>query len=203
VASGRTGRPSEGGRARIVRSALEAFAEQGYDATAIADIARRAGVAKSVIYHHYGSKAGLYRAVMTAGTKDLVAHVAATRPNSAGDWPWLRAGVTAYFQFIRDHPSVWRLLVRDTPAKPELEEIHEHVQRERNDAMAALITSEPLKDRQLGPKRESFATLLITATKALGDWWLDHRDIPLETIVEILIDFADAAFKRLTSSEGA
>ncbi|MGA2166070.1 MAG: helix-turn-helix domain-containing protein, partial [Solirubrobacteraceae bacterium] len=108
-----------------MRSALEAFAEQGYDATGIAEIARRAGVAKSVIYHHYGSKAGLYRAVMMAGTKDLVAHVAATQPNSAGDWPWLRAGVTAYFEFIRDRPSVWRLLVRDTPAEPELEEIHE------------------------------------------------------------------------------
>jgi hypothetical protein len=34
--------------------------------------------------------------------------------------------------------------------------------------MAALITSEPMKDRQLGPKRESSATLLITATKTRG-----------------------------------
>jgi hypothetical protein len=42
--------------------------------------------------------------------------------------------------------------------------------------------------------------LLITATKALGDWWLDHRDIPLEAVVEILMDFADAAFKQLASS---
>jgi AcrR family transcriptional regulator len=184
-----------------VLGALAAFAEHGYDATGIADIARRADVAKSVIYHHYGSKAGLYSAVVQAGTDDLVTHVAAARPDSHGDWRWLRAGVRAYFEFIRDRPAVWRLLVRDPPTAPELEAIHERVRRERRDAMAAMMTSEPAKDRRLGPRREAFATLLITATKAFGEWWDQHRDVSLETAVETVVNFADAAFERLVTSE--
>jgi AcrR family transcriptional regulator len=39
----------------ITRAALECFAEKGYDATRIADIAQRAGVSVAALYNHYRS----------------------------------------------------------------------------------------------------------------------------------------------------
>lgn len=43
-------------RAEIVKSALELFAEKGYDGTTINDIAKAAGITPGAIYRHFKSK---------------------------------------------------------------------------------------------------------------------------------------------------
>ncbi|HEY0704417.1 MAG TPA: helix-turn-helix domain-containing protein [Candidatus Acidoferrales bacterium] len=47
-------------RARIVDAALKHFAEQGYHAARIEDLAAQLGVAKGSIFQYFGSKAGLF-----------------------------------------------------------------------------------------------------------------------------------------------
>jgi AcrR family transcriptional regulator len=49
--------------ARIRDAALQQFAARGVGATSIRDVAKRAGVSPGLVQHHYGSKAGLRRAV--------------------------------------------------------------------------------------------------------------------------------------------
>ena len=51
-------------RARILEAALDTFCEKGYSAC-VDDIARRAGVVKQTLYHHYGSKESLFREALT------------------------------------------------------------------------------------------------------------------------------------------
>ena len=43
-------------RARILAQAAQLFAEQDFSGTSIGEIAQRAGIAKSVIYHYFKSK---------------------------------------------------------------------------------------------------------------------------------------------------
>jgi AcrR family transcriptional regulator len=50
------------GRARIREAAMLHFAEQGFDRTTIRGIAETAGVAPSLVRHHFGSKQGLREA---------------------------------------------------------------------------------------------------------------------------------------------
>lgn len=52
------------GRARILHSAIGLFAQRGYSAVSISDVAQAAGVVKSAIYHHFPSKDALYLAVL-------------------------------------------------------------------------------------------------------------------------------------------
>jgi AcrR family transcriptional regulator len=52
-------------RARLLEEALAAFGRDGYAVTAVADLARRSGFTTGAIYHHFGSKAGLYDVVRT------------------------------------------------------------------------------------------------------------------------------------------
>ena len=50
---------------RLVRSALELFSANGYDAVSVQDIAERAGVTTGSLYHHFGGKPELYSLVRT------------------------------------------------------------------------------------------------------------------------------------------
>ncbi|MPZ19004.1 MAG: TetR family transcriptional regulator [Luteitalea sp.] len=51
-------------RARILKAATAEFAALGYDATRVDRIARRARLNKAMVYYHFGSKLGLYRAIL-------------------------------------------------------------------------------------------------------------------------------------------
>src|SRR2546425_1622273 len=48
----------------IVAAALELFAERGFAATKLADVARRAGVTKGTLYLYFDSKEALFKAMV-------------------------------------------------------------------------------------------------------------------------------------------
>jgi TetR/AcrR family transcriptional regulator len=49
---------------RLLSSAVELFARKGYSATTVREIVEAAGVTKPVLYYHFGSKEGIYLALM-------------------------------------------------------------------------------------------------------------------------------------------
>jgi AcrR family transcriptional regulator len=51
---------SEAKRSRIVEIAMQQFAEQGYQAARVGDMAAALGIAKGSIFQHFGSKEGLF-----------------------------------------------------------------------------------------------------------------------------------------------
>jgi hypothetical protein len=53
----------EGARAAILKVATRIFASRGFVGASMRDISGAAGIKKPLIYHHFGSKAGLYAAV--------------------------------------------------------------------------------------------------------------------------------------------
>ena len=58
----RRGRPGHD-RDAVLRTAIELFIAQGYDATSISDLASSLGVTKSAVYHHFPSKLALFESV--------------------------------------------------------------------------------------------------------------------------------------------
>ncbi|MEU7478636.1 helix-turn-helix domain-containing protein [Lentzea sp. NPDC042327] len=67
------GRWEPDARERLVRAALDLFGEQGYDNTAVAQIAERAGLTKSTFFRHFRDK----REVLFGG-QDQLAEVLTT-----------------------------------------------------------------------------------------------------------------------------
>ncbi|WP_036283232.1 TetR/AcrR family transcriptional regulator [Microbacterium luticocti] len=55
----RAGRPRVSSRETLAEAACELFLEQGYDATSVADITRRAGVSRSSFFNYFASKSDL------------------------------------------------------------------------------------------------------------------------------------------------
>lgn len=58
-------------RETIVRAATEVFAEAGYQAGKVSDVATRVGVTEPVIFQNFGSKAGLFAAVVQRAAVDV------------------------------------------------------------------------------------------------------------------------------------
>lgn len=52
-------------RKQILKAAVEAFAEKGFHATRVGDVARRAGVAYGLIYHYFESKDDLLETIFS------------------------------------------------------------------------------------------------------------------------------------------
>jgi AcrR family transcriptional regulator len=180
-------RPDDPGRGRVLAAGLELFGERGYHATSIAEIGERAGIAKSVLYHHFGSKAGLYEAIAEAETSALLERVASAVPDDPGA-PRLRAGVDAYLGFLEERPAAWRLLLRDPPADPDLIEVHERLAAQRSEGLAALLAAPSKRSRNGGPEVD----LVATAIRAFAAWWYDHRDVPRDRVVDAIADVAAA-----------
>ncbi len=54
----------QGARQRLLEAAIALFAENGYAATSVREIVSKAGVTKPVLYYYFGSKEGLFRAII-------------------------------------------------------------------------------------------------------------------------------------------
>jgi AcrR family transcriptional regulator len=174
---------------------LDVFAERGYDGASISDLALAAGVAGSVIYHHFGSKAGLWTSLLEAENERLIDEVSAAVPPQGSGSRRLPAGVDAYFAFVEQRRASWRLLVREPPADPHLRDLHARLQQDREGRIAALYEPPPGGGVSLQGK-ERFNGLVTTAIRAFASWWDENPDVPRSLVVDAVVAFSDTAAKR-------
>lgn len=97
----------------ILEAAELVFANHGYDAAKVTDIADTAGVSVGTIYGVFGSKAELFGAVLTHRLPELleIAHrsaVDATTPIER-----LTSGLDATILYMLEHPDFLRIHLRD------------------------------------------------------------------------------------------
>ena len=88
----------------IVDAAAAVFAERGFRAARVADVAARAGIGKGTVYEYFRSKEDLFLAVFRAfetATLDGAAPAAEASPGSAADF--LRAFADATLKELREN----------------------------------------------------------------------------------------------------
>lgn len=106
----RRGRPpaqsSEETFERILTAARRCFSQQGYERTAIADIAREAGVTPRAIYHYVESKRELFRAAAEAALGRFGAEVAERVLGHDSARARLRAYIDVFRTLHREDPSL-------------------------------------------------------------------------------------------------
>jgi TetR/AcrR family transcriptional regulator len=93
---------------KIIESALTLFASRGYDAVGVAEIVSAAGITKPTLYHYFGSKEGLFKALLDdrypAMTEALkTASRYSPNPERYFDdvYPVLRGTAKVYFDFAK------------------------------------------------------------------------------------------------------
>ena len=96
-------------RAEIVAAAEVHFAERGFEAARLEDIAAEVGIRRAAIFYHFGDKQELYAAVLDEvfGGWTAALPAAAARPSDS------KRRCTGWIDYVARHPSVARLILRE------------------------------------------------------------------------------------------
>ncbi|MGW0719224.1 TetR/AcrR family transcriptional regulator [Streptomyces sp. NPDC002778] len=105
----------EATRRALVAEGRRRFAADGYHAVVLSEVAEAAGVTKGAAYHHFGSKAGLFRAAVAEVQLELGERVADAARRHDDPWEQLRAGCRAFLAAGSD-PATRRIMLVDAPA---------------------------------------------------------------------------------------
>lgn len=97
-------------RRRIMDAVAELTAEQGYEATKIADIVRRAGVARKTLYDNFEGKEEVFLAAFDAAVDEAMRRVEEDCAKVDGDWEErVQAGLAAFLGYVADEPALARM----------------------------------------------------------------------------------------------
>ena len=166
------------------------FAERGYSAVTMDEVAAEVGVTKPLLYNYFGNKEGLYIACMEragdALSATIAASVAATRPRTRRCAP----AAHAFFAFLDSDRAAWAVLFDET------------LPRARRDRRAGrrLPRPDPRPGHRLdhGPgahrmrpaakvEVEALSVALLGAAEALAHWWLRTEALSAEEAADLLI----------------
>ncbi|XNY99796.1 TetR/AcrR family transcriptional regulator [Micrococcus luteus] len=148
--------------ARLRMAALELFAERGVEGTSVREIAQRAGVAPGLVRHHFGSKAGLTRAV-DDGLLRLIATTLDDVPLTGSVQEVSAARDAAFADLLTEHPVaaayVRRSLLESNGTDESL-----------LDRLVDLTTEQTARLRESGfaPRRSLPSSVFATVIRQIG-----------------------------------
>jgi AcrR family transcriptional regulator len=107
----------------------ELTAEQGYEATKIADIVRRAGVARKTLYDNFDGKEEVFLATFDGAAAGLLARMETACAAAEGGWSGrVEAALGAFLGFVAEQPAMARLcMVEALSATPAASKRHDEV----------------------------------------------------------------------------
>ncbi|OXM44921.1 TetR family transcriptional regulator [Amycolatopsis alba DSM 44262] len=172
---------------QMIEIAEEVFAERGYGAASMDDIAERVGVSKPMLYEYFNSKEGLLLACIQQSRAALreVTERATAGATSAEDA--LRRGLLAFFVFIRERRQAWSLLRHEMAligagAADEIEQ----TRRQQTDLIAALMSD--YFDAGDDLRAEASAEFVVGACERLAIWCERHEDVSPELATDYAMD---------------
>nr|WP_241726057.1 TetR/AcrR family transcriptional regulator [Dietzia sp. DQ11-38-2] len=177
-------------RGRVLEAAAETFAERDYSAVTVSEIARRAGVAHGLVFHHFGSKQGLYRAVLDRFVKNMDSAFAAGADTDPADA--IRAGLRAHLCYVADHPELAQRLIAGgrSPDADVLEA--SQAGRARALEMLAELVGVDADDATV---QFVGRTIIAAADEASLNWVRTGCRLPVDDLVEWLVEVGSAAIR--------
>jgi TetR/AcrR family transcriptional regulator, fatty acid metabolism regulator protein len=99
----------------ILATASRLFAEKGYSQTTTAEIAREAGVAEGTLYHHFGSKDGIFLTLFDETMEGFLSGIEEILAGGQTGRESLSALVRFHFGYVSRHGEQFLILLRDFP----------------------------------------------------------------------------------------
>ena len=161
----------------LLDAAARLFADKGYVATSMRDIAQACGMLPGSLYYHFAAKEDLLVAVYERGVQELLANVRIAIAKESEPWLRLQAACTAHLQTVLRHSDYAQVLIRVlpndvAPAAARLAELRDEYEKQ----FATLVGALPLAN---GADRRALRLMLIGAMNWSRFWFSSPgRDTP-------------------------
>jgi AcrR family transcriptional regulator len=175
------------------------FAERGFAAVTMDDIAGEVGVTKPLLYNYFGNKERLYIACMERSGDALFATIGEAVIGTGSPGDALNAGLRAFFDFLDADRAAWAVLFDET--LPQSGEVADRVAVYRGrilDQVAASLLAQ-LPEKKRGAARvevEALSTALLGSAEALARWWLRTEAVSAQEAAELLISTIEPGLRR-------
>jgi TetR/AcrR family acrAB operon transcriptional repressor len=183
-------------RENILTAALRVFSQRGYSATRLEGIAQAAGVTRGAVYHHFGGKEELYKALVTersAGINQLAEELIGEGGTPRETLRRLLLGLFQYAEEDEEYRALLELAVSKVEVTPGLESIIEDTTKGRRQlarffaellrqgiALGEFRADLPVEDAALG---------LIGYMNGIGLIWIqDPEAFSISERAEALVD---------------
>ncbi len=142
--------PADQRRLQLLEVARNRFAEQGFHATSMDEIAEAAGVTKPVLYQHFPSKRALYVELLEDTGRELLTTLAEATSRAASPRERVELGFRAYFDFaVGNRPSFRLLLGTSIRTDPEFARIVEEIIGAAAETISTLIDIPATEEQRL------------------------------------------------------
>ncbi len=166
----------------LLLAALSVFSRKGYHATRLADISAEAGVTRGAIYHHFGNKAGLYRALIEMASSAGSGVVQAAIAQGGRFIDILERILVMSFELLEDNPQIrdiMALYLFNTELTDELQDVREKI-REESIVTVQGIAAQMQMGIDMGELRpdiapEVYARAFLGYQNGIIDLWLGNQ----------------------------
>ena len=182
-------------RAQLLDVGRSVFAEVGYAAASIEEIAKRAKITKPVVYEHFGGKEGLYAVVVDREVRTLVASITAALE---GDNPrlLLEQAALALLTYIEEEPDGFKVLIRDSPIAGGRGSLASVIGDIAN--QVEHILANEFRQRGFDPKLSPiYSRALVGMVVLVGEWWQEVGKPKREIVAAHLVNLAWNGLKGL------
>lgn len=166
------------------------FAERGYAAVTMDEVAAEVGVTKPLLYNYFGNKEGLCAACVERAGDALLAAIGTAVAETADPAGAMRAGGQAFFDFVDGERAAWAVIFDESV--PRDSRVAERVAAYRGRILALVTASilgqAPPDIREAAATEvEALSEAIFGAAEALAHWWLRTEAVSAAEAAELLI----------------
>jgi AcrR family transcriptional regulator len=165
----------------LIEAGSALFAEHAFEETSMRQIAKAAGISKSLLYHYFPSKTELFKAAVEEHATELEWLI-----QPAGDGNALQAlarSLDAYLAWIQAHARTWSKLMQSANTLPEARAIVEGFRARTLQEILARVTAGGTPRPAL---RTALKGWLGYIDAAILDW-VEHNDLRADQLRDLLL----------------
>lgn len=183
-------------REQLIGVGRQVFADLGYAAASVEEIAERAGVSKPVVYEHFGGKEGLYAVVVDREVEDLLQRIVAALEDADHPRAAVEHAAMAFLTYIEEERDGFRTLVRDAPLGTSTGTLASVIGDVA--AQAESLLADEFSGRGYDPSLAPlYARALVGMVALVGEWWLEAGEPDRKTVAVHMVNLAWNGLKAL------
>ncbi|UOX99779.1 TetR/AcrR family transcriptional regulator [Blastococcus sp. PRF04-17] len=188
-------------RQQLLEIGRELFAQKGFEATSIEELAARADVSKPVVYEHFGGKEGLYAVVVDREMQALLERFTSALSAPGHPRELLERAALVLLDYIEEDTDGFRVLTRDAPVTSGVggfSSLIGEVARKVEHILGRQFEARGYDDGLA----ELYSQALVGMVALVGQWWLDTRSPGKHEVAAHLVNLAYNGLAHLDPHPG-